>query len=53
MIKGIMGRKAGMTRMFEEGRGMTGVTVIQAGPCFVTQVKSEEKDGYSAVQIGF
>ncbi|HEX2923925.1 MAG TPA: 50S ribosomal protein L3 [Chloroflexota bacterium] len=53
MIKGIMGRKAGMTRVFEEGRGMIGVTVIQAGPCFVTQVKSEEKDGYAAVQIGF
>jgi large subunit ribosomal protein L3 len=53
MIKGIMGRKAGMTRMFEEGQGMIGVSVIQAGPCFVTQVKSAERDGYSAVQIGF
>jgi len=53
MIKGIIGRKAGMTRFFEEGHGMIGVTVIQAGPCFVTQVKSAEKDGYSAVQIGF
>lgn len=53
MVKGIMGRKAGMTRVFEEGRGMIAVTVIQAGPCYVTQVKSAEKDGYEAVQIGF
>jgi large subunit ribosomal protein L3 len=53
MISGLMGRKVGMTRVFEEGRGMIGVTVIQAGPCYVTQVKSAEKDGYEAVQIGF
>lgn len=53
MTKGIMGRKVGMTRVFEEGRGMTAVTVIQAGPCYVTQVKSRETDGYEAVQIGF
>lgn len=53
MIDGIMGRKVGMTRVFEEGRGMTAVTVIQAGPCYVTQVKSADTDGYEAVQIGF
>lgn len=53
MIKGIVGRKVGMTRVFEEGRGMIAVSVIQAGPCYVTQVKSAEKDGYEAVQIGF
>ena len=53
MVNGIMGRKVGMTRVFEEGRGMIAVTVIQAGPCFVTQVKSTDKDGYEAVQIGF
>lgn len=53
MSRGIMGRKVGMTRVFEEGRGMIAVTVIQAGPCYVTQVKSTEKDGYEAVQIGF
>ncbi len=53
MVKGIMGRKAGMTRVFEEGYGMIAVTVIQAGPCYVTQVKSADKDGYEAVQIGF
>ena len=53
MINGIMGRKVGMTRVFEEGQGMIGVSVIQAGPCFVTQVKAVETDGYGAVQIGF
>lgn len=53
MIKGIVGRKVGMTRVFEEGRGMAAVTVIQAGPCYVTQVKSADTDGYEAVQIGF
>ena len=53
MIRGIMGRKAGMTRVFEEGHGMIAVSVIQAGPCFVTQVKSADTDGYEAVQIGF
>lgn len=53
MIRGIMGRKVGMTRVFDEARGMIAVTVIQAGPCYVTQVKSAETDGYEAVQIGF
>ncbi len=53
MIEGIMGRKVGMTRVFEEGRGMIAVTVIQAGPCYVTQVKSSGTDGYEAVQVGF
>lgn len=53
MIKGIMGRKVGMTRVFEEGHGMIAVSVIEAGPCFVTQVKAAETDGYEAVQIGY
>lgn len=53
MIKGIMGRKVGMTRVFEEGHGMIAVSLIQAGPCFVTQVKAVGTDGYDAVQIGF
>ena len=53
MIKGLVGRKVGMTRVFEEGRGMIAVSVIQAGPCYVTQVKSADKDGYEAVQLGF
>lgn len=50
---GLIGKKLGMTRKFsEEGRSIP-VTVIQAGPCVVTQVKNEETDGYSAVQLGF
>jgi len=53
MISGIMGRKVGMTRVFEEGHGMIAVSVIQAGPCFVTQVKTADSDGYNAVQIGY
>lgn len=48
-----MGRKVGMTRIFEEGHGMIAVSVIQAGPCFVTQVKTTETDGYEAVQLGY
>ncbi len=53
MIKGILGRKIGMTQIFEPNGTATGVTVLQAGPCTVTQVKTPDKDGYSAVQIGF
>lgn len=52
-IKGILGRKVGMTRIFTgEGKAVA-VTVIKAGPCPVIQVKTEEQDGYNAVQIGF
>jgi large subunit ribosomal protein L3 len=53
MVRGIMGRKVGMTRLFEEGRGMIAVSLVQAGPCYVTQVKSNESDGYEAVQLGY
>ncbi len=53
MIKGILGRKIGMTQIFEPNGTATGVTVLQAGPCTVTQVKTPDTDGYSAVQIGF
>src|SRR5579859_145720 len=53
MIKGILGRKIGMTQIFEESGTAAGVTVVQAGPCTVTQVRTPEKDGYQAVQIGF
>jgi len=53
MIKGIIGKKIGMTQIFAEGGSATPVTVIQAGPCWVTQVKNEENDGYSDVQLGF
>jgi large subunit ribosomal protein L3 len=50
---GLIGKKLGMTRKFNEDGRSIPVTVIQAGPCVVTQVKTEETDGYSAVQIGF
>ena len=53
MIVGILGRKLGMTQVFEEGGIATGVTVIEAGPCIVTQVKTEETDGYYGVQLGW
>jgi large subunit ribosomal protein L3 len=50
---GLIGKKLGMTRQFNEDGRSIPVTVIQAGPCVVTQVKNENTDGYSAVQIGF
>lgn len=52
-MKGILGIKVGMTQVFDESGVVTPVTIIQAGPCFVTQVKTEETDGYQAVQVGF
>ena len=51
--KGLMGRKVGMTRLFAESGEVVPVTVIQAGPCYVTQVKSGGRDGYGAIQIGY
>lgn len=50
---GIIGRKLGMTRVFDSNGVAVPVTVIQAGPCPVLQVKSQDKDGYNALQIGF
>ncbi len=52
-MKGILGRKVGMTQIFDERGEVVPVTVIEAGPCFVTQVKTPERDGYAAVQLGF
>jgi large subunit ribosomal protein L3 len=52
-MKGIIGKKVGMTQIFSEDGQSIPVTVIQAGPCYVTQVRTEEKDGYKAVQLGF
>jgi large subunit ribosomal protein L3 len=52
-MKGILGRKVGMTQIFDERGEVVPVTVIEAGPCFVTQVKTLERDGYAAVQLGF
>jgi large subunit ribosomal protein L3 len=50
---GILGRKLGMTQVFDETGRMFPVTVVEAGPCCVIQVKTREKDGYEAVKIGF
>lgn len=52
-MKGILGRKVGMTQLFSESGEAVPVTVIEAGPCYVTQVKTVDIDGYNAVQIGF
>jgi large subunit ribosomal protein L3 len=52
-VKGLLGRKVGMAQVFDESGVVTPVTLIQAGPCYVTQVKTEDSDGYTAVQIGF
>jgi large subunit ribosomal protein L3 len=51
-IEGIIGKKVGMTQVFAEDGALIPVTVIQAGPCFVVQKKTSEKDGYDAVQLG-
>jgi large subunit ribosomal protein L3 len=53
MFKGLIGRKVGMTQVFDADGIARPVTLIEAGPCYVTQVKTVEKDGYSSVQIGF
>ena len=53
MKKAILATKIGMTQIFNENGVLTPVTVLQAGPCFVTQVKTVENDGYSAVQVGY
>ena len=50
---GLIGKKVGMTRIFDDSGMMVPVTVIEAGPCRVTQIKTTEKDGYNAVQVGF
>jgi len=52
-MKGILGRKVGMTQIFDERGDVVPVTVIEAGPCFVVQKKTMEQDGYQAVQLGF
>ena len=53
LMKGLLGEKLGMTQVFDENNRIVPVTVVQAGPCVVTQVRSADVDGYSAVQIGF
>ncbi len=51
--EGIIGRKLGMTQVFDENGRLEAVTAVAAGPCVVTQVKTQEKDGYHAVQLGY
>jgi len=53
MINGIIGRKKGMDQLFNENRNIVQITAIEAGPCFITQVKRAEKEGYNAIQLGF
>ncbi|CCW36647.1 LSU ribosomal protein L3P [Chthonomonas calidirosea] len=53
MVDTILGRKIGMTQIFNENGEVVPVTVIEAGPCIVTQLKSVETDGYTAIQVGF
>ncbi len=53
MNKGLIGKKLGMTQIFDEQGKVIPVTVIEAGPCVVTQVKTVESDGYNAIQLGF
>jgi large subunit ribosomal protein L3 len=49
----ILGRKRGMTQLFAEDGTVTGVTVVEVGPCVVTEIRTQERDGYDAVQLGF
>jgi large subunit ribosomal protein L3 len=53
MLKGLIGKKIGMTQIFDDNGAAYAVTIIEAGPCYVTQVRRPENDGYSAVQLGF
>jgi len=52
-MKGLIGKKVGMTQIFDASGAVIPVTLIEAGPCFVTQIRRPENDGYSAVQLGF
>lgn len=53
MLKGLIGKKIGMTQIFDESGLAVPITLIEAGPCYVTQVRQPERDGYNAVQLGF
>ena len=53
MAKGILGRKVGMTQVYDERGNVVPVTVVQAGPCHILQLRTKERDGYEAVQLGF
>ncbi len=53
MIKGLIGKKIGMTQIFDESGLAVPITLIEAGPCYVTQIRKPERDGYNAIQLGF
>src|SRR5262245_37505745 len=53
MISGLIGKKIGMTQVFSSDGKVVPVTVLQVGPCLVTQIKTKDKDGYASVQLGF
>jgi large subunit ribosomal protein L3 len=53
MLKGLIGKKIGMTQIFDDQGGAFPVTLIEAGPCYVTQLRTPEKEGYAGVQLGF
>src|SRR5919206_1539099 len=53
MVRGLLGRKLGMTQAFDDNGQAVALTLVEAGPCWVTQLRTPERDGYSAVQIGF
>ncbi|OGO15346.1 MAG: 50S ribosomal protein L3 [Chloroflexi bacterium RBG_16_48_8] len=52
-MKGLLGKKVGMTQIFDETGAVVPITLIEAGPCYVTQIRKTETDGYAAVQLGF
>ena len=52
-VKGLLGEKLGMTQVFDENNRIVPVTVVKAGPCVVTQIRTQEKDGYTAVQLAY
>ena len=52
-MKGILGKKVGMTQIFDDTGEVIPVTIIEAGPCYVTQIKTSKNDGYTAIQLGF
>jgi large subunit ribosomal protein L3 len=52
-MKGILGKKVGMTQIFDDSGEVIPVTIIEAGPCYVTQIKTQKRDGYAAIQLGF
>ncbi len=53
MMKGLLGKKIGMTQIFDDTGAAVPATLIEAGPCFVTQIRDSGRDGYIAVQVGF